>query len=88
MPPRRPGCRLVGAYAAGSVGLDAYEPGRSDVDVALVCEDALAPVRKQRLVSSLRHEALPCPARGLELVVYRRDGRAVRHARSRVSSWS
>ncbi|QOC90942.1 hypothetical protein [Micromonospora craniellae] len=28
---------LRGAYAAGSVGLGAYEPGRSDVDVALVC---------------------------------------------------
>ena len=25
---------------------------------------------KQRLVDALRHEALPCPARGLELVVY------------------
>ncbi|WP_051090435.1 hypothetical protein [Micromonospora sp. CNB394] len=27
---------LVGAYAAGSVGLGAYQPGRSDADVALV----------------------------------------------------
>ncbi|MEU2662286.1 nucleotidyltransferase domain-containing protein [Micromonospora sp. NPDC007220] len=63
---------LVGAYAAGSVGLGAYQPGRSDVDVALVCADALDLGRRQELVARLRHEALPCPARGLELVVYRR----------------
>ncbi|SCL68658.1 hypothetical protein GA0070606_4841 [Micromonospora citrea] len=63
---------LVGAYAAGSVGLGAYQPGRSDVDVALVCADALDPARKRELVARLRHESLPCPARGLELVVYRR----------------
>ncbi|SCG15002.1 hypothetical protein GA0070610_1230 [Micromonospora echinofusca] len=62
---------LVGAYAAGSVGLGAYQPGRSDVDVALVCADALDAGRRRELVARLRHEALPCPARGLELVVYR-----------------
>ncbi|MEV0154073.1 nucleotidyltransferase domain-containing protein [Micromonospora sp. NPDC050686] len=64
---------LVGAYAAGSVGLDAYQPGRSDVDVALVCARSLTDAEKRGLVGRLRHEALPCPARGLELVVYRRD---------------
>ena len=63
---------LVGAYAAGSLALHAYQPGRSDVDVALVCAGALDLDRKQALVARLRHEALPCPARGLELVAYRR----------------
>ncbi|MFI7594372.1 nucleotidyltransferase domain-containing protein [Micromonospora sp. NPDC049359] len=63
---------LVGAYAAGSVGLGAYEPGRSDVDVALVCASPLPEAVKRTLVARLRHESLPCPARGLELVVYRR----------------
>lgn len=67
------GDNLVGAYAAGSVGLDAYQPGRSDVDVALVVAAALDGPTKRALVDRLRHEALPCPARGLELVVYRRD---------------
>ncbi|MEH0983083.1 nucleotidyltransferase domain-containing protein [Micromonospora sp. CPCC 205556] len=61
---------LVGAYAAGSVALDAYQSGRSDVDVALVCAHALPEHTKRDLVARLRHEALPCPARGLELVVY------------------
>jgi hypothetical protein len=63
---------LVAAYAGGSVALDAYVPGVSDVDVALVCEEAVDEDRKGALVSMLRHEALPCPARGLELVLYRR----------------
>jgi hypothetical protein len=64
---------LVAAYAAGSLALDAYQPGRSDVDVALICEAKMAGTHKNMLVSTLRHEALPCPARGLELVVYRRE---------------
>ncbi|SCF20820.1 hypothetical protein GA0074695_4345 [Micromonospora viridifaciens] len=64
---------LVGAYAAGSVGLGAYQPGRSDVDVALVVARPVGGPAKRALVDRLRHEALPCPARGLELVAYRRD---------------
>lgn len=66
------GADLVGAYAAGSVGLGAYQAGRSDVDVALVSAGPLTEAAKRALVARLRHEALPCPARGLELVVYRR----------------
>lgn len=67
------GVRLTGAYAAGSVGLDAYRPGRSDVDVALTCAAPLDRTVKRELVTALRHEALPCPARGLELVVYTQE---------------
>lgn len=63
---------LVGAYAGGSLALDAYEPGRSDIDVALVTEDRIPDEHKRRLVARLRHEVSPCPARGLELVAYRR----------------
>ncbi|MEU7612911.1 nucleotidyltransferase domain-containing protein [Micromonospora sp. NPDC049204] len=66
------GADLVGAYAAGSVGLGAYQAGRSDVDVALVSAGPLSDGTKRTLVARLRHEALPCPARGLELVAYRR----------------
>jgi hypothetical protein len=66
------GDNLVGAYAAGSLCLDAYEPGRSDIDVALVCERAVDTEQKRQLVSRLRHETLRCPARGLELVLYQR----------------
>jgi hypothetical protein len=67
------GEELVGVYAAGSVALEAYEHGRSDLDVAVVCEGRLSAATKQLLVGCLRHEVLPCPARGLELVVYARQ---------------
>ena len=70
------GERLVGAYAGGSYALGAYEHGRSDLDVALVVDDRLTADDKEQLVRALRHESLPCPARGLELVVYRRDAAA------------
>lgn len=61
---------LVGVYAGGSLALGAYRPGRSDIDVAVVVRTALDDPTKQALVRQLRHESLPCPARGLELVVY------------------
>jgi hypothetical protein len=65
------GPELVGAYVAGSLALGAYQPGRSDIDVALIVQDSLPLATKQQLIDRLRHESLPCPARGLELVVYR-----------------
>ena len=78
------GGNLVGAYAAGSVALDAYQPGRSDIDVALVTAEPLDDTEKHDLVAALRHEALPVPARGLELVVYTRASRRLRNDGSRV----
>jgi hypothetical protein len=68
------GNELVGVYAGGSVALGGYDPARSDLDVAVVCRAALSDARKLELAASLRHEALPCPARGLELVVYPESG--------------
>ena len=58
-------------YLAGSMALGAYQQGTSDVDVAIVVDDHLTRTDKQQLVDRLRHESLACPARGLELVVYR-----------------
>jgi hypothetical protein len=64
---------LVGVYVGGSLALDGYRPGRSDIDSAVVCRDVLSESAKRTLVDRLRHEALPCPARGVELVVYRAE---------------
>ena len=64
---------LIGVYAAGSLALEGYQPGRSDIDVAVVVSGPLSAPAKQALVEGLRHEALPCPARGLELVAYRTE---------------
>jgi hypothetical protein len=61
---------LVGVYAGGSWALGGYERGRSDLDVSVVVRGTLDDDDADALVAALRHEALACPARGLELVVY------------------
>jgi predicted nucleotidyltransferase len=61
---------LVGVYAGGSYALGEFEQGRSDLDVAVVARAPVSGDVAQEVVARLRHEALPCPARGLELVVY------------------
>ncbi len=62
--------RFVGAYLGGSLALGDYRPGRSDVDIAAVVDKPLERARKTAIGERLSHEALPCPARRLELVVY------------------
>lgn len=64
------GAAFAGAYAAGSLALNAFQPGRSDIDLALLCHSPLDEPVKHALIARLRHGTLPCPARGLELVVY------------------
>src|SRR5262245_35175571 len=64
------GPSLVGVYAGGSWALGGYEPGRGDLDVSIVVRESLTEEAAAEIVSRLRHEALACPARGLELVVY------------------
>jgi hypothetical protein len=66
------GDALAGVYAGGSWALGGYQPGRSDLDVAIVCAGPLDDATIDELAARLRHESLPCPARGLELVVYTR----------------
>ena len=60
-------------YLIGSAALGAYEPGRSDLDVLVVVDAPVGDEERGRIVSSCSHEALPCPARKLELVVYTAD---------------
>jgi hypothetical protein len=64
------GGRLLGVYAAGSFGLDDFDPGRSDLDVFAVAAGEVTREEKDAIVEALRHESLPCPARGLEFVLY------------------
>jgi len=63
----------LGVYLTGSLALDDYLPGRSDIDVAMVVRRSMTAAEKHAMVESLRHSALRCPTRGLELVVYRAD---------------
>lgn len=64
------GERLLGVYASGSFGLDDFDGSRSDLDVFAVCRGAVTGAEKRAIVAQLRDEALPCPARGLEFVLY------------------
>lgn len=65
--------RLVGAWLIGSGAAGDFDRLRSDVDVQAVRATRLARTELQRLAAALSHEALPCPVRGLEFVLYARE---------------
>ncbi|MFC6015980.1 aminoglycoside adenylyltransferase domain-containing protein [Plantactinospora solaniradicis] len=65
------GDSLLGVYPTGSLALDGYAPGRSDIDLIAVVERA-DPVVLEKVAARLSHDALPCPATGLEFVLYER----------------
>lgn len=64
------GPRPVSVLAVGSLALGDYRHGRSDVDVTVVVDPSLPRPALAELAAALAHPALPCPAAGLELVVY------------------
>jgi hypothetical protein len=63
------GNSLNAAYISGSAAVGAYQAGTSDLDV-LVAVDVAERSALDRIVATCSHEALPCPATKLELVVY------------------
>src|SRR4051794_23683154 len=67
------GDRLVAAWVIGSGALGDFDRLRSDVDVQAVSEDRVDRPRLEQLAAVLSHDALPCPVRGLEFVLYARD---------------
>ena len=67
------GERLLGVWLLGSAALHDFDPSRSDLDVQAVSSAPLTRAERGRLAAALEHEALPCPARGLEFVLYARD---------------
>jgi Domain of unknown function (DUF4111) len=58
----------------GSAGMGAAVPGVSDLDVWALVRSPVADEAKRALVAAVGHDALPVPARGLELVVARFAG--------------
>ena len=64
------GDELIGVYAGGSFALGDFDSYLSDLDVAAVGAAHVGQTTKQAIVEALRHESLPCPARGLEFVLY------------------
>jgi hypothetical protein len=70
---RQLGDRLVAAWVVGSGALGDFDPERSDIDVQAVATERLARPELEALAAALAHEALPCPVRGLEFVLYARE---------------
>jgi len=66
------GQSLTAVTLVGSAGAGWFEPGASDLDVAVVVRRPLDRDRARSLADGLSHSRLPCPARRLELVVYAR----------------
>jgi hypothetical protein len=67
------GDRLVSAWVIGSGALGDFDRLRSDVDVQAVSEGRVDRSRLRQLAAVLSHDALPCPVRGLEFVLYARE---------------
>src|SRR5881409_2250863 len=78
------GNALNAVYISGSAAVGAYRPGESDLDV-LVAVDQAPRSALEAVVARCSHEALPCPATKLELVVYERSALAAPGERPR---WS
>lgn len=68
------GSALVGVYLMGSGATGGYRPGSSDLDVWALTRASLPRGARRELARTVGHAALPCPARGLELVVARLEG--------------
>ena len=64
------GDALVAAWVIGSGALGDFDPVRSDIDVQAVSTSRLDRPWLERLAATLSHDALPCPVRGLEFVLY------------------
>jgi len=56
---------LVGSLASGD-----FHPASSDLDLIVVARTRLTPEEKAGLSAVLRHGVHPCPAHGLDLIVY------------------
>ena len=67
------GGRLSGAWLVGSGALGDFDPARSDIDVQAITRMRVPLADRDRLARALSHDALPCPVRGLEFVLYARD---------------
>jgi hypothetical protein len=68
------GSDLVGIWLIGSCALGDFDPERSDVDIQAVTRGTLSVEKRRALAATLSHRSLPCPARGLEFVLYAAEG--------------
>jgi hypothetical protein len=65
--------QLAGVYLFGSAAYSSYIPFVSDLDVAVIVSHSLERGVYESLVEKITHKSLNCPARKLELVIYREE---------------
>jgi hypothetical protein len=63
------GARLIGLYLYGSLAMEEFVPGKSDLDVLAVVSNGLTDDERARLLTALAAIPLPSTARGLDLCV-------------------
>jgi hypothetical protein len=66
--------RLLGVWVVGSAATGDFDPASSDLDVQAIVTQPLRRAELEQLAADLDHTRLPCPARGLEFVLYARAG--------------
>ncbi len=64
------GDMVVAILAGGSLALDDFHTHTSDVDIALVVRAVPTHDRLAEFVRRIDHTALPCPAKGLDLIAF------------------
>ena len=62
--------RFAGMWVVGSLATGDFDPGRSDIDVLAGHTGVLDEPTKDALIGRLSHTALPCPAHGLDFILY------------------
>lgn len=67
------GKNLMGIATTGSLALDDFMPERSDIDLIAVSRRPLSPAERRDLPARIDDEVLPCPATGLDLIVFTRQ---------------
>ncbi len=61
---------LISVWMVGSLVTGDFDMRRSDIDVLVTCAKSISGESKQALGQRLPHAALPCPAHGIDLLIY------------------
>ncbi len=61
---------VTAIYLSGSAAFADYDLARSDLDVIFIVQRPLSDSMKMELLHQLSHEMLPCPAEGVDLIVF------------------
>ena len=64
------GDNLTSAWIVGSLVTHDFDMRRSDIDVLMTCATSIGIDAKEALGQRLTHDSLPCPAHGVDLLIY------------------